>query len=42
MLMNLGYGYDIREDNLIIERYKYYNQSQNVLFQTDCENHASQ
>ena len=42
MLMNLGYGYDIREDNLIIERYKYYNQSQNVLFKTDDENHASQ
>ena len=42
MLMNLDYGYDIREDNLIIERYKYYNQSQNVLFKTDDENHASQ
>ena len=42
MLMNLDYGYDIREDNLIIERYKYYNQSQNVLFKTDDDNHASQ
>ena len=42
MLMNLDYGYDIREDNLIVERYKYYNQSQNVLFKTDDENHASQ
>ena len=42
MLMNLDYGYDIREDNLIVERYKYYNQSQNVLFKTDDENHSSQ
>ena len=42
MLMNLDYGYDIREDNLIVERYKYYNQSQNVLFKTDDDNHASQ
>ena len=42
MLMNLEYGYDIREDNLIVERYKYYNQSQNVLFKTDDENHSSQ
>ena len=41
-LMNLDCGFDIREDNLIIERYKYYNQSQNVLFKTDDENHASQ
>ena len=42
MLMNLDYGYDIRENNLIVERYKYYNQSQNVLFKTDDENHSSQ
>ena len=42
MLMNLDCGFDIREDNQIIERYKYYNRNQNFLFKTDDENHASQ
>ena len=42
MLMNLDCGFDIREDNQIIERYKYYNRNQNFLFKTDDENHSSQ
>ena len=35
MLMNLDYGFDIREDSLIIERYEYYNQNKDKIFNID-------
>ena len=35
MLMNLDCGFDIREDSLIIERYEYYNQNKDKIFNID-------
>lgn len=37
MLMNLNYGFSITEDNLIVERYNYWNRHQ-YLFNTEAEN----
>ena len=34
-LMNLDCGFDIREDSLIIERYEYYNQNKDKIFNID-------
>ena len=42
MLMNFDCGFDIREDSLIIERYKYYNQNKDKIFNIDDSKYLNQ
>lgn len=42
MMMNLKYGFDIRENNPIITCFDYYNKRQNYLFNTEDDNYLSQ
>ena len=40
--MNFDCGFDIREDSLIIERYKYYNQNKDKIFNIDDSKYLNQ